>query len=40
VDFPLITELLFYAMAIPAVLLLGISKSGGFGRKRLHKLPR
>lgn len=34
VDFPLITEPYFYAVAIPAVLLLGISKSGfgaGFG---------
>lgn len=33
-DFPLITDPLFYAVAIPAVLLLGISKSGfgaGFG---------
>jgi uncharacterized membrane protein YfcA len=33
-DFPLITEPYFYAVAIPAVLLLGISKSGfgaGFG---------
>lgn len=33
-DFPLITDPLFYAAAIPAVLLLGISKSGfgsGFG---------
>ncbi|MEO7547010.1 MAG: sulfite exporter TauE/SafE family protein [Ramlibacter sp.] len=33
-DFPLITEPFFYAVAIPAVLLLGISKSGfgaGFG---------
>jgi uncharacterized membrane protein YfcA len=33
-DFPLITDLGFYAVAIPAVLLLGISKSGfgaGFG---------
>ena len=32
--FPLITDPLFYAVAIPAVLLLGISKSGfgaGFG---------
>ena len=34
VDFPLITDPFFYAVAIPAVLLLGISKSGfgaGFG---------
>ncbi|RYF43312.1 MAG: sulfite exporter TauE/SafE family protein [Comamonadaceae bacterium] len=33
-DFPLITEPYFYAVAVPAVLLLGISKSGfgaGFG---------
>ena len=33
-DFPLITDPVFYAVAIPAVLLLGISKSGfgaGFG---------
>lgn len=33
-DFPLITDWYFYAMAIPAVLLLGVSKSGfgaGFG---------
>ncbi|MBT9477550.1 sulfite exporter TauE/SafE family protein [Polaromonas sp.] len=33
-DFPLITDPFFYAVAIPAVLLLGISKSGfgaGFG---------
>lgn len=33
-DFPLITDPAFYAVAIPAVLLLGISKSGfgtGFG---------
>ena len=33
-DFPLITDWLFYAVSIPAVLLLGISKSGfgtGFG---------
>ena len=33
-DFPLITDPYFYAVAIPAVLLLGISKSGfgaGFG---------
>lgn len=33
-DFPLITDWQFYAVAIPAVLLLGISKSGfgaGFG---------
>ena len=32
--FPLITDPFFYAVAIPAVLLLGISKSGfgaGFG---------
>lgn len=27
-DFPLITDWYFYAMAIPAVLLLGVSKSG------------
>jgi len=34
VDFPLITDPFFYAVAIPAVLLMGISKSGfgaGFG---------
>jgi len=34
VDFPLITDPFFYAVAIPAVLLLGVSKSGfgaGFG---------
>lgn len=34
VDFPLITDPFFYAVAIPAVLMLGISKSGfgaGFG---------
>jgi uncharacterized membrane protein YfcA len=34
VNFPLITDPYFYAVAIPAVLLLGISKSGfgtGFG---------
>jgi uncharacterized membrane protein YfcA len=34
VEFPLITDPFFYAVAIPAVLLLGISKSGfgaGFG---------
>ena len=34
VDFPLITDPFFYAVAVPAVLLLGISKSGfgaGFG---------
>lgn len=34
VDFPLITDPYFYAVAVPAVLLLGISKSGfgaGFG---------
>lgn len=33
-DFPLITDPFFYAVAIPAVLLLGVSKSGfgaGFG---------
>ncbi len=33
-DFPLITDWYFYAVAVPAVLLLGISKSGfgaGFG---------
>jgi uncharacterized membrane protein YfcA len=33
-DFPLITQPLFYAAAIPAVLLMGVSKSGfgaGFG---------
>jgi uncharacterized membrane protein YfcA len=33
-DFPLITDPFFYAVAVPAVLLLGISKSGfgaGFG---------
>ena len=33
-DFPLITDPLFYAVSVPAVLLLGISKSGfgaGFG---------
>lgn len=33
-DFPLITDWYFYAVAIPAVLLLGVSKSGfgaGFG---------
>jgi uncharacterized membrane protein YfcA len=33
-DFPLITDAAFYAVAIPAVLLLGLSKSGfgaGFG---------
>ena len=33
-DFPLITDLYFYAVSIPAVILLGISKSGfgaGFG---------
>ena len=33
-NFPLITDPFFYAIAIPAVLLLGISKSGfgaGFG---------
>ncbi len=33
-NFPLITDPLFYALAVPAVLLLGISKSGfgaGFG---------
>ena len=33
-NFPLITDPAFYAVAIPAVLLLGISKSGfgaGFG---------
>jgi hypothetical protein len=33
-DFPLITDPVFYAVAVPAVLLLGISKSGfgaGFG---------
>ena len=34
VDFPLITDPFFYAVAIPAVLLMGVSKSGfgsGFG---------
>jgi len=34
VDFPLITDPAFYAVAVPSVLLLGISKSGfgtGFG---------
>jgi uncharacterized protein len=33
-NFPLITDPVFYAVAIPAVLLMGISKSGfgaGFG---------
>ena len=33
-DFPLITDPFFYAIAVPAVLLLGLSKSGfgsGFG---------
>lgn len=33
-DFPLITDAAFYAVAVPSVLLLGISKSGfgtGFG---------
>jgi uncharacterized membrane protein YfcA len=34
VNFPLITDPFFYAVTIPAVLLLGVSKSGfgaGFG---------
>jgi uncharacterized membrane protein YfcA len=34
VDFPVITDPLFYALAVPAVILLGLSKSGflaGFG---------
>ncbi len=33
-NFPLVTDPLFYAVAVPAVLLLGVSKSGfgtGFG---------
>ena len=40
--FPLITDPFFYAVSIPAVLLLGISKSGfgaGFGFLPLLVLP-